>query len=196
MREGADRLASVDLVALRADATDGGAGAGGGAGRTPTPGAADGPLAARLDALAPHVARASFTVALDGAVRLGTGEAVALERWRGRRVHAVAGIARPERFFAMLRAHGLEPVEHPFPDHHRFAARDVDFGDACPVLVTSKDAVKLAALAPVPPGVVEVRSRAHLDPAFHERVRAMARRLCPERLDPASGDPPTRRPDP
>ena len=37
-----------------------------------------------------------------------------------RRVHAVAGIGHPQRFFAMLRAQGISPVEHAFPDHHPF----------------------------------------------------------------------------
>lgn len=72
---------------------------------------------------------------------------IALERWRGARVHAVAGIGRPARFFAMLRAAGLEPIEHPFPDHHAFVAADLDFADGLPVLMTAKDAVKCRAFA-------------------------------------------------
>lgn len=65
-----------------------------------------------------------------------------LEAFRGRRVHAVAGIGHPARFFATLRAYGIEPEEHPFPDHHRYQADDLHFGDALPVLMTEKDAVK------------------------------------------------------
>lgn len=63
----------------------------------------------------------------------------------GARVHAVAGIAYPSRFFAALRALGFELIEHPFPDHHPFTAADLDFGDALPVLMTEKDAVKCMA---------------------------------------------------
>ena len=35
-----------------------------------------------------------------------------------KRVHAVAGIGDPARFFRHLEALGLEVVPHPFPDHH------------------------------------------------------------------------------
>lgn len=57
-------------------------------------------------------------------------------------VHAVAGIGNPARFFATLRALGLEPIEHPFPDHHPFGKGELDFNDTAPVLMTEKDAVK------------------------------------------------------
>ena len=73
-----------------------------------------------------------------------------LESFRGQRVHAVAGIGNPGRFFADLRGRGLNVVEHPFPDHHPFTAADLDFGDAAPVLMTEKDAVKCRAFAGAP----------------------------------------------
>ena len=60
----------------------------------------------------------------------------------GRRVHAVAGIGNPGRFFARLREAGILVKEHPFPDHHRFCASDLAFGDDDPVVMTEKDAVK------------------------------------------------------
>jgi tetraacyldisaccharide 4'-kinase len=62
-------------------------------------------------------------------------------------VHAVAGIGNPERFFRDLRSHGLELIGHPFPDHHPFAARDLEFADPLPVLMTEKDAVKCRSFA-------------------------------------------------
>ena len=64
----------------------------------------------------------------------------------GQRVHAVAGIGDPERFFAMLRDAGIAVVPHAFPDHHAYAAPDFDFGSRLPVLMTAKDAVKCAGL--------------------------------------------------
>ncbi len=69
------------------------------------------------------------------------------ESFRATPVHAVAGIGHPARFFATLRAAGLELREHAFPDHHAFRAADFEFGDALPVLMTSKDAVKCRAFA-------------------------------------------------
>jgi tetraacyldisaccharide 4'-kinase len=70
-----------------------------------------------------------------------------LAAFTGSPVHAVAGIGDPSRFFASLRAAGLEPIEHPFPDHHRYRPSDLAFGDPRPVLMTEKDAVKCAAFA-------------------------------------------------
>jgi tetraacyldisaccharide 4'-kinase len=70
------------------------------------------------------------------------GQEQPLEAFRGRPVHAVAGIGNPQRFFADLRARGLELIEHPFPDHHALSAADLDFGDGLAVLMTEKDAVK------------------------------------------------------
>ena len=106
-------------------------------------------------------------------------------------MRAVTGIGRPEAFFESLAERGLEVVGHAFPDHHRFVAGDVDFGDALPVLVTSKDAVKLGALLPVPPGVVEVRARALLDAAFERWADACAADLSRARAP--AGDVPTPR---
>ena len=58
------------------------------------------------------------------------------------RVHAVAGIGNPDRFFNLLRQLGYEVIEHAFPDHYAFSAGDLKFGDELPVLMTGKDAVK------------------------------------------------------
>lgn len=60
----------------------------------------------------------------------------------GQAVHAVAGIGNPTRFFTYLQQLDCRITEHAFADHHRFCARDLEFGDALPVLMTEKDAVK------------------------------------------------------
>ena len=99
-----------------------------------------------------------------GAYRLdGQEDARALERFAGERVHAVAGIGHPGRFFRDLERLGLEVIAHPFPDHHPFAAGELDFGDDRPVLMTEKDAVRCAAFASERMWYVPVR--ALLDPA-------------------------------
>lgn len=82
----------------------------------------------------------------------------------GEKVHAVAGIGDPGRFFQHLAALGVKPVPHPFPDHHPFAARELEFGDEAPVLLTEKDAVKLRHAARPNWWVLPVT--AQLDPAF------------------------------
>jgi len=79
-------------------------------------------------------------------------------------VHAVAGIGDPSRFFASLRRHAIEVVEHPFPDHHPFRAEELDFGDAAPLLMTEKDAVKCRRFSQPHHWVLPVH--AVLDPAF------------------------------
>lgn len=66
-----------------------------------------------------------------------------LAAFAGQKVHAVAGIGDPNRFFLHLVKHGIKVVPHPFPDHHLFSAEDLRFGDREPVLLTEKDAVKL-----------------------------------------------------
>ena len=60
----------------------------------------------------------------------------------GRPVHAVAGLGNPQRFFALLRDHGIDIIKHVFPDHHPYTPRDLLFNDDLPVLMTEKDAVK------------------------------------------------------
>lgn len=61
----------------------------------------------------------------------------------GRRIHAVAGTARPERFFETLRELGARVIPHPFPDHHAYRREEVTFRESGTLVTTEKDAVKL-----------------------------------------------------
>jgi len=92
------------------------------------------------------------------------GRPRALESFSGHRVHAVAGIGNPERYFAMLRALGIAVVPHAFADHHRYRASDFEFGSPLPVLMTEKDAVKCAEFAT--DAFYSVPVRAELPEAF------------------------------
>lgn len=65
----------------------------------------------------------------------------------GRRVHAVAGIGNPQRFFSMLAAQGFDVVSHAFADHHAYRAEDLVFEERLPIVMTEKDAVKCAGFA-------------------------------------------------
>ncbi len=63
------------------------------------------------------------------------------------RVHAVAGIGDPQRFFSHLRQLGLTFIPHAFPDHHVFSASDLEFANADAVIMTQKDAIKCSHFA-------------------------------------------------
>jgi len=62
------------------------------------------------------------------------------------RVHAVSGIGYPQRFFDTLESIGFEVMGHPYPDHYDFSLAELlQYGDY-PIIVTSKDAVKISVL--------------------------------------------------
>lgn len=118
LREPPSRLREVDLVVVNGEGwTD-----------------------ARLKALGMTL-RTGYAQALRGGERKPLGD------FAGRRVHAVAGIGHPPRFFAALRAQGIDVIEHAFADHHAYVAGDLRFGDDLPLLMTEKDAVKCRAFA-------------------------------------------------
>lgn len=79
------------------------------------------------------------------------------------RLHAVAGIGSPQRFFDHLTGMRLVFSAHPFADHHDFSADEMQFaGDA--ILTTEKDAVKLARLRlPLPVWVLPVTAEVSPD---------------------------------
>jgi tetraacyldisaccharide 4'-kinase len=89
----------------------------------------------------------SMRLEAKNAVALAGGRVSPLEAFAGLQVHAVAGIGNPERFFNMLRAHGIEVTGHPLADHARIGPKDIIFADDKPVLMTEKDAVKCASAA-------------------------------------------------
>ena len=93
------------------------------------------------------------------------------------RVHAVAAIGNPERFFAMLRELGLPVVEHAFSDHHAFVAADFEFADSLPVLMTGKDAVKCREFAD--DRMWEVPVDVLFDSGDAERLVALVRAVIP-----------------
>ncbi|HEY7655845.1 MAG TPA: tetraacyldisaccharide 4'-kinase [Burkholderiales bacterium] len=123
LRERPSRLATVDAVVIHAGV--------GGASHPSLGG-----IAADIPRFAMRLEGSEFRNLRDPARRVGPGF------FRGRRVHAIAGIGHPERFFSHLRALGIDFAGHPWPDHHPFTASDLAFQDADAVLMTEKDAVK------------------------------------------------------
>ena len=62
------------------------------------------------------------------------------------RVHAVSGIGYPQRFFNTLESLGFDVIGHPYPDHYDFNLTELLQYSDYPIIVTSKDAVKIKAL--------------------------------------------------
>ena len=58
------------------------------------------------------------------------------------KVHAVAGIGNNDRFFNALDEKNIDVIKHSFPDHFAYTAKDFEFSDELPVVMTEKDAVK------------------------------------------------------
>jgi len=116
----------------------------------------------------------AMTLHVDVAVALsGSPQQRKLVDWQGQRVHAVAGIGNPARFFAGLRAAGVDVIEHAFADHFAYAPADLNFGDDLTVLMTEKDAVKCVAFADARCWRVPVR--AELPGDFFDAVAARVR---------------------
>jgi tetraacyldisaccharide 4'-kinase len=74
--------------------------------------------------------------------RLDGSESKTIADFTGRKVHAVAGIGNPNRFFRVLEANGMIVKRHPLPDHAKISAADIVFDDDLDVVMTAKDAVK------------------------------------------------------
>lgn len=91
------------------------------------------------------------------------------DAYRGRSVHAVAGIGNNTRFFEHLRRLGMTITEHPFPDHHAYTAADLAFDDDNPVIMTEKDAVKCERLVTRPFSYLVVE--AHPDKKLGESIK-------------------------
>jgi tetraacyldisaccharide 4'-kinase len=117
-------------------------------------------------------------------MHLHLGEAVSLQAparrqplsaLAGRRVHAFAGIGRPQRFFDALEEQGLRVQPHERPDHHRYTAADFAGLDPAPLLMTEKDAVKCAGLVPADSWMVPVDAVLTAEDAA--RVRELLARL-------------------
>ncbi|BCB26289.1 tetraacyldisaccharide 4'-kinase [Sulfurimicrobium lacus] len=138
LREGVGRLRQVDAVVVNGDAEFAGGG--------------------------------HFNMSLKGVMlrNLCSGAMVPALELADKKLHAVAGIGNPQRFFAHLQGLGLTFERHPFPDHHAYRAEDLAWPDADAIMMTEKDAVKCAAFADERYWVLPVR--AELDPSFGQRI--------------------------
>jgi tetraacyldisaccharide 4'-kinase len=106
--------------------------------------------------------------------------AVAGERLAGKRLLAFAGIGRPEKFFATLRALGAELVgTRSFPDHHPFRSVEIDqlFRAAeraqARLVTTAKDIVRVPAAKRAAIEVLKVEIRWAHSAALVDLLRAV-----------------------
>jgi tetraacyldisaccharide 4'-kinase len=112
-------------------------------------------------------------------VRIADGHREAVEAWAGRRVHALAGIGHPERFFGTLADLGLELYLHPRPDHAPLTAADLPDAEGLPVVMTEKDAVKCRTFAQASHWYLEVT--AAFSPADAARLLGAVNLLLPRK---------------
>lgn len=130
----------------------------------------------RVDFPLAHEGRIDLQLRATDAEPLQNGAPLRLDRLRGQRVHALAGIGHPQRFFDMLRGRGIDVIAHPFPDHHAFVGQDIHFLDSLPVLMTEKDAIKCRAFAG--PQHYAVPVRAVIEPADEARIASLVQQSC------------------
>lgn len=96
------------------------------------------------------------------------GSTVPLARLRDQPLHAVAAIARPQEFFAMLQAQGLTlHSATALPDHYDFDSWQRNEIHGTPLICTEKDAAKLWQRHP---DALAVPLRVDIDSAFFTRL--------------------------
>jgi len=126
LREPVGRLATVDRVLVQQGTAD------------------DSRLLAN-DPLSDRIT--NFSLVGETLSNVADGSSFQLGELAGKTVHAVAGIAHPERFFKYLEQQGINVLRHPLPDHARLSDSDVRFDDDLDVVITEKDAVKCTGFA-------------------------------------------------
>jgi tetraacyldisaccharide 4'-kinase len=119
---------------------------------------------------------AQFQMRLNGTLlsNLRSGEKRPAAELMGLKLHALAGIGHPQRFFEHLHGLKLDFVAHVFPDHHAYRLEDLDWPDADALVMTEKDAVKCAAFADERYWVLPVE--ADVDPAFGLEILKLLRK--------------------
>ncbi|WP_299187497.1 tetraacyldisaccharide 4'-kinase [uncultured Psychrobacter sp.] len=99
---------------------------------------------------------------------------------KGDKVHAISGIGYPQRFFATLSTLGFDAIGHPFPDHHNFSLSELLQYTEHPMIVTTKDAVKIrtllvAGISKI--GAIKSNETIDIDSHSGNDIRALINRL-------------------
>ena len=83
-----------------------------------------------------------FSLELRSVSRIDGAEQKPIGDLAGKRMHAIAAIGNPERFFVALESYGIDVIRHPLPDHAEITHADLDYDDELDVIMTEKDAAK------------------------------------------------------
>tara|TARA_R110002072_G_scaffold90500_7_gene202490 strand:+ start:40628 stop:41647 length:1020 start_codon:yes stop_codon:yes gene_type:complete len=84
----------------------------------------------------------NMTLHAESLINISSEETKPLADFSNERVHAVAAIGHPERFFTTLNDAGIKLEIHAFGDHHAYQESDFQFDQTRPIIMTEKDAVK------------------------------------------------------
>jgi len=128
LREPLSRLNSVDVIAVH---------------RTSEPSPLELPMDVSQGRF--HLEQIELRLVTDGGEK-AEPVSMSLGTFSGQSVHGAAGIGDPARFFRQLELAGMHVHPHPKSDHHVWSIEDLTFDENLPVLITSKDAVKVRAL--------------------------------------------------
>jgi len=83
-----------------------------------------------------------FRLVASAICRLDDSDIRNIGDFAGTKVHALAGIGNPERFFRLLEGSDIDVIRHALPDHAGITPDDLAFDDDLDVVMTEKDAVK------------------------------------------------------
>lgn len=167
LRESQERLGQADFVVVNGDSGD---------------------VLGRV-----NIASEPMHIAACRMTQLCSGASQSIEQWLVeqpvKRVHAVAAIGNPQRFADTLAQLGLEPELHPHDDHRALGAGDLTFEDSLAVIITAKDAVKLAARGndPIADNIWVLEIEAQLENDFVDRLAAQLHSLNTEPKDSLLG---------
>jgi tetraacyldisaccharide 4'-kinase len=113
-------------------------------------------------------------LAVDGWYGVSDNHSVSAEEFKqisdsaSGKIHAIAGIGNPQRFYSSLQAMQLEVQEHSFADHYQYCSADFEFVEGSLILMTEKDAVKCRDI--VPNNSYYLKVSAILEPQFIEQL--------------------------
>lgn len=127
-----------------------------------------------------------YSIESQGFMRIGRRGEESFKSFRGKRAVAFCGIARPERFLALLQEEGVDPVDFiPFPDHYPYSVQTLErisrrFHElgADVLITTEKDAVKIIhsdALQDIPAYYLKIDIE--LEKKFHSRFYSLLQKV-------------------